>query len=370
MQQDCIIAHMKYLKYVLLGLLVGLNFSAFARENSSCRRDMIREHQSGNRNLLASYKLLNFKGKKKVRSKFNRSKLLLGDGTKDEAVIVLHGFLASPFEVEPVTTKLNDLGFTVYAPTLFGFGSYANIANQTNRTHWMSTLHKSIRLISNCYDKVHLVGFSLGATIVSRFLVKSVYQSDQYTSFNPNRSLYIFDSQNSNVNNDFDDRELEITSATLLAPYYSLGLFGASAMNSFASKFINKIPLKTLNIIKNADLKIPLNYPRKYNESMPLHAALEVVDFGEETLEIQPRDDILVPILTAYSEADQTIDISAVHDFLDQDYFPNMDYFIYEEDRKIPHQLLFFGEEKVDNRSLFESIQDHILSSPHESISL
>ncbi len=237
----------------------------------------------------------------------NYSRILYG--VNDTAVILLHGFISSPFEVYFLGEKINHNGFTVFMPLIDGFGGSTALANQTKYEQWQSTLTKSIDLLNPCYSKIIIIGFSLGGTIVSDFLINDLpkYQ--------------------------------EVIGAILLAPYYEQKMFGGEFINTFFDIFSDSISLKTLyKISGNEDLKIPISNPDHYNSDMPIKALKEIIKFRKNIRCQEYIKKVNIPILFIYTEDDQTVSNLASIKFT-RKHFDHLTVLKFNQNKKIRHQF-------------------------------
>ena len=86
------------------------------------------------------------------------------------AVLCLHGFTGTPYEVAPLARSLASAGFSVSAPMLAGHGESAAILATTRWQDWLASAEAAFdRLRSASGDgPVALVGFSMGGLLALR----------------------------------------------------------------------------------------------------------------------------------------------------------------------------------------------------------
>ncbi|MCK5099155.1 MAG: alpha/beta fold hydrolase, partial [Desulfobacteraceae bacterium] len=158
----------------------------------------------------------------------NYSKIMYGNN--DTAVILLHGFISSPFEVYFLANEINKSDFTVYLPLVEGFGGGIDFANATRYSSWQLTLKKSIEKLAPNYRNIILVGFSMGGTIVTDFLLKNNYDGNK------------------------------IQGAILIAPYFAPKWSAGQWLSKGIGLFSDSVSLKTLyQVCRSNDLIIPLS---------------------------------------------------------------------------------------------------------------
>lgn len=82
------------------------------------------------------------------------------------AILFIHGFGASPSEVYPVAAAVHELeGCTVKGPLLPGHGTRPEELNRTVWTDWYETVEQEIKNLQQVYNKVILVGLSMGGLL-------------------------------------------------------------------------------------------------------------------------------------------------------------------------------------------------------------
>jgi carboxylesterase len=91
----------------------------------------------------------------------------LGDGP--EAVLLIHGFSGSPFELRPVAEGLVRAGFRCKAPLMPGHGADAARLATVGEADWLAAAHDALdSLLAEGRKRVFLLGFSAGACISLR----------------------------------------------------------------------------------------------------------------------------------------------------------------------------------------------------------
>lgn len=268
----------------------------------------------------------------------NESKLFRGTRER-RAILLAHGFLASPFEVEPVAKSLNQRGYTVLAPLIRGFGSSAAAANAFTAAEWRGSIDAAVSDLASCFPEIALIGFSLGGGLVADF------------AFNRASSL---------------DGRAEIARLALLSPYLKPAVPMSALLNRAAQALSEgqTVPLSTLLSTsrlagsENRDLLIPLKYPRHYTEAMPLKAVDEILGFSE-ALSAIPQDRVLaIPAFLAYSEADQTIDWRRARDFVSH-HFQHSTFYTYSAEKSVAHQIAL-ADSGADPKPLIEALARYL----------
>lgn len=233
-------------------------------------------------------------------------------GKNGKAVMLQHGFIASPFEVLKLATHLNDLGYTVYAPLLFGFGSSGAVANSVSYKIWVKDFEENMGILKQCYSKVNLIGFSLGASL-------SLYYSLNHPE--------------------------DVASIVLLSPFYEFSQTFLTKIAQLATVFTSQISIRNLYSLSGVpDLKPIIKYPLYYNSTFPLYASQEVVELGKviqiQYSQIKKRssDPLNIPNLTIVSQSDKTINLSYAIQF-PKVLFKQSQQKVYDSSLHIPHQI-------------------------------
>jgi carboxylesterase len=86
-----------------------------------------------------------------------------GDGSL--ALLLIHGFPGTPAEMRPLADLTAQLGITIEAPLLPGFGrEIATLATRT-RHDWIDTVQSSLASLRSRHRQVILAGFSMGGAL-------------------------------------------------------------------------------------------------------------------------------------------------------------------------------------------------------------
>ena len=70
------------------------------------------------------------------------------EGTNGKAVLLVHGWTSTPYELRRLGKYLNENGYTVYAPQLKGHGTIPKDLEQVRWTDWLEDLEKSYAFLS------------------------------------------------------------------------------------------------------------------------------------------------------------------------------------------------------------------------------
>lgn len=80
-------------------------------------------------------------------------------------VLVMHGFTATPHEVEWLAQHLAAQGYTVYAPRLAGHGTNDRDLARVHWQDWIASALDGVTLLRAQCDRVYVCGLSMGGTV-------------------------------------------------------------------------------------------------------------------------------------------------------------------------------------------------------------
>ncbi|MDF2530131.1 MAG: hypothetical protein K0Q57_1011, partial [Gammaproteobacteria bacterium] len=95
-----------------------------------------------------------------------------------QAVLLIHGFIASPYVMRAIGQYFAEKGFLVRAILLPGHGSSPGELLNSKLEHWQQAVNYGIESLLTEAEEVHLCGFSLGGTLADlasyRYHIKSL----------------------------------------------------------------------------------------------------------------------------------------------------------------------------------------------------
>jgi carboxylesterase len=86
-------------------------------------------------------------------------------GNNRKAILLLHGWSATPYEVRRLGKYLNEAGYTVYGPLLSGHGTSPSDLENVKYKDWIRDTNNFIKKLTGGYEKVFIGGTSMGATL-------------------------------------------------------------------------------------------------------------------------------------------------------------------------------------------------------------
>lgn len=86
-------------------------------------------------------------------------------GKSDAAVMLIHGFTATPDSMRFLANHLNSLGFTVSAPLLAGHGTTKENLAKTTWQDWYGSVQTHFKQLQEKFSNVYVAGLSLGALL-------------------------------------------------------------------------------------------------------------------------------------------------------------------------------------------------------------
>jgi len=92
---------------------------------------------------------------------------------REIGVVLVHGFLASPAEMKPLSDKLIAEGYAVYGVRLSGHGTSPVDLRERSWEDWLGAIKQGYEILAAYVDKVCLVGFSTGGILSLIFASES-----------------------------------------------------------------------------------------------------------------------------------------------------------------------------------------------------
>src|SRR5262245_9351994 len=90
---------------------------------------------------------------------------------KGPAVLALHGYGGTPFEVRLVVEVARELGLAAYAPLLPGHGTHASDLARTRFPDWLGAAETALESLLPQAGSAVVVGLSLGSLIAAHLAV-------------------------------------------------------------------------------------------------------------------------------------------------------------------------------------------------------
>ncbi len=91
--------------------------------------------------------------------------ILPEEGRRDIGVVLVHGFLASPAEMKPLSDKLVAAGHPVYGVRLPGHGTSPVDLRERSWEEWLRIIQRGYETLGTHVDRVCVVGFSTGGAL-------------------------------------------------------------------------------------------------------------------------------------------------------------------------------------------------------------
>lgn len=294
---------MKFLIFILFISIASSAFGAGDEESCTCADAFQQQVYEENSKLNNTYNYTD------TYLKLDNDAEFLQGTNRENVVILIHGFIASPFEVRELAESLNKNGYSVYMPLLYGFGADGGIANKGKLSIWRQQIKKAVNALSNCFPKITLGGMSLGAALATDYYLTT--------------------------------KDKRISSLVLLSPYYDISQSIAKTLVGPLSSVKESLDLSTLfTISRSDDLVEILKNKKHYSNIMPFLTLQELFKLSNE---LKARTTVIkfkLPVFVAYSEFDTTIDLSEAN-LLPKRHFSNVTNFVLAKNLKVPHQIIY-----------------------------
>jgi carboxylesterase len=86
-------------------------------------------------------------------------------GTNGRAVLLIHGWTSTPYEVRRLGIYLNENGYTVHGPMLTGHGTMPKDLENVKWSQWVKDVQKAYDDLKGDHEEVYVAGTSIGANL-------------------------------------------------------------------------------------------------------------------------------------------------------------------------------------------------------------
>ena len=99
-------------------------------------------------------------------------------------VVLVHGYLSSPWQMEPMAGFLRRFGWNVYAVRLPGHGTSSHHLEDVRWEQWLRSVTRGCAVLRQHCDSISLVGFSLGGILALLAAARAENPIDAVVSIN------------------------------------------------------------------------------------------------------------------------------------------------------------------------------------------
>jgi carboxylesterase len=86
-------------------------------------------------------------------------------GGNGKAVLLIHGWTSTPYEVRRLGAYLNENGYTVYGPMLRGHGTVPRDLEDVKWTDWLTDVSVAYDKLKSNHEKIYVAGTSIGGSL-------------------------------------------------------------------------------------------------------------------------------------------------------------------------------------------------------------
>jgi carboxylesterase len=87
------------------------------------------------------------------------------EGANGKAVLLIHGWTSTPYEVRRLGKFLNENGYTSSGPILAGHGTVPKNLENVHWNQWLEDIEKAYRELQKSHSKIFLAGTSIGSNL-------------------------------------------------------------------------------------------------------------------------------------------------------------------------------------------------------------
>ena len=250
------------------------------------------------------------------------------DGQKNELVMLIHGFLGNPKELKSVADMMNKAGYPVYSGLIPGYGATAKIANRYSKEQWLRWNVREIKRAGKCFSKIHLIGFSTGATIFH-----------DYVSTNP--------------------EDKSIASVTFISAFFKYRPQFDVPIQVAKLSGVREIEMSwVLKNVPVSDAQVIAENPDTYLQTAPMKSMFQVIDLGKLNFERKLESPLAVPANAIISMEEWVSDPDTQVRVLKKN-FSDLELRTYYRPGHVPHQIMISSVSQVADQ-VHEAILDFI----------
>lgn len=99
------------------------------------------------------------------------------EGRNGKAIVLIHGWTSTPYEVRRLGKFLNENGYSVYAPRLKGHGTVPKDLENVRWTDWLKDAEEAFLKLQADHEKIYVGGTSIGANLALMLAQKNAQVS-------------------------------------------------------------------------------------------------------------------------------------------------------------------------------------------------
>lgn len=246
---------------------------------------------------------------------FGSDSVFLKGIRRDEISVLIHGFMATPYEMLEAGKRLNKFyGTDVYIPLLKGFGGTAEQANKVTKDEWTRQIKDVVETLGKCYKRINISGMSLGGALATNYVLNDYLPKEKQLGF-------------------------KIKSLSLFSPYYDVSLYAGKVLMKVVGNVTDKVSISALSTVTQSDdLNCVVNNEQFYNTEMPIKTLPQLFALGESLQNKVSPVKSTIPVQVFITEHDETIDIDLASS-LPRTHFQKVEVVKYDKEKRIPHQI-------------------------------
>ena len=247
----------------------------------------------------------------------------LSRNSKDECVVLVHGFNSNAEEMGWIAKVAHQSGWSSYSLCLPGFANAPIDSNSVTEKDWTMALADVCKLLSTEFRRIKLIGHSFGATLI-------LYYCQAHKQV---------------------DHEVLLL-APFLGPYSKVDSTFLKSM----SYLFDSVSFKFLYALShNPDLKSLMSSPERFGTQFPLKSVRKVIRMGEQ-LNIF-KDLAHVKGMILHSECDKAVNVERIDELIRHNF--NFTLKRWPLDSRLNHQFEIEG--KKDSKEVIKSIEAFLL---------
>lgn len=194
------------------------------------------------------------------------------------AILLLHGFMGSPYDLVWIGKQLNEAGYTIYIPRLPGHGTNSKDFLASNWQAWLRAVCDIYINISAMHESVFVAGYSMGGLLAS--LLAAHFNPEKLILFAPAFltkdkrialapvAKFFVKTLPLSITKSYDDAEFQKAQKDYLGIVYVPKLADLLKLMKLAKKTLDYVKAETLILLSEKDNLVPIEVKDLLNERL------------------------------------------------------------------------------------------------------
>lgn len=210
------------------------------------------------------------------------------------AILLLHGFMGSPYDLVWIGKQLNEAGYTIYIPRLPGHGTNSKDFLASNWRAWLRAACDAYINISAMHESVFVAGHSMGGLLASLLaahfnpeklilFAPAFLTRDKRIALTPLTQFFIKNLPLA-ITKSYDEPDFQKAQKDYLGTVYVPKLVDLLKLMKLATKKLEYVKAETLIFLSEKDALVPLEVKDLLNEKLKAQKEFVVLQESSHAL--------------------------------------------------------------------------------------